>query len=62
MDGYNANNQVVKRVEVNGVQKIGKAYVLKEMLVSTLLPGRDISSSRTWVKISGGQEGAGETK
>jgi hypothetical protein len=50
--------KVAKRVEVNGVKKIGRAYVLEEMVVSTLKPGTDISRSRTWVDIHDGKEGA----
>jgi hypothetical protein len=58
VDAYNAKNQVVKRVEVNGVQQIGKAYVIKEMQVSTLIPGRDISDSRTYIEIRTGKAGS----
>ncbi len=57
VDAYNQKDQVIKRVEVNGVQKIGKAYMIKEMQISTLIPGRELSSSRTYVEIKTGQEG-----
>jgi Outer membrane lipoprotein-sorting protein len=58
IDGCNAKGDVTKRVEVNGVKKIGKAFVLEEMVISTLKPGSDVSSSRTWVDIRDGEEGA----
>jgi hypothetical protein len=58
VDAYNKKDQVIKRVEVNGVQKIGQAYVIKEMQISTLIPGRELSSSRTYVEIRTGQAGA----
>lgn len=59
VDAYNKDNQVVKRVEVNGVQQIKNAYVIKEMQISTLIPGRDISASRTYVEIRTGEPGSG---
>lgn len=57
VDAYNKQNQVVKRVEVNSVQQIGKAYCIKEMMISNLIPGRDISKTQTWVEIRTGKEG-----
>ncbi len=57
IDAYNSKNQVVKRVEINGVQKIGNAYVIKEMQLSSIIPGRDLSSSRTYVEIRTGEPG-----
>lgn len=57
VDAYNAKGDVVKRVEVNGIQKIGVAYVIQEMQVSTMIPGRDLSSSRTWIDIRKGEPG-----
>ena len=59
VDGYNAKGQVIKRVEVNGVTQIGNAYVIKEMAVSTMLPDRDISASRTFIEIRDGAPGSG---
>ena len=59
VDGYNDKGQVIKRVEVNGVQKIGSAYVIKEMQISTLVPGRELSSSRTYIEVRTGQPGSG---
>lgn len=58
VDAYNKDNQVVKRVEVNSVQQIGRAYAIKEMMISNLIPGRDISKTQTWVQIDGGKEGS----
>lgn len=58
VDAYNKQNQVVKRVEVNSVQQIGRAYAIKEMMISNLIPGRDISKTQTWVQIDTGKEGS----
>ncbi len=57
VDAFNAKGDVVKRVEINGIQKIGAAYVIQEMQVSTMIPGRDLSSSRTWIDIRKGEPG-----
>jgi hypothetical protein len=54
VDAFNANNEVIKRVEINGVQKIGAAYVLKEMQISNMIPGRELSKSRTYIEIRKG--------
>lgn len=59
IDAYNAKDQVIKRLEINGVAEIGPAVVLKEMQISTLIPGRDISSSRTYVEVRDGRPGSG---
>ena len=59
VDGYNGQGQAVKRVEVNGVQRIGDAYVIKEMQISTLIPGTDVSSSRTYIDVNSGAPGSG---
>jgi hypothetical protein len=59
VDGYNSQGQAIKRVEVNGVQKIGSAYVIKEMQISSLVPGRELSSSRTYIEVRTGQPGSG---
>jgi hypothetical protein len=59
VDAYNTENQIIKRVEVNGVQKVGKCYVIKEMMVSTMIPGRDISKSRTYLEIREAKPGSG---
>lgn len=58
VDAYNKDNQVVKRVDVNSVMQIGKAYTIKEMIISNLIPGRDISKTQTWVDINTGKEGS----
>ncbi len=50
-DAYNADNQVVKRLEVNGVMRLGDAVTIKELQISTLIPGRDLSASRTYIEI-----------
>ncbi len=58
VDAYNTRGEVVRRVEVNGVQKIGEAYVIKEMQVSSMIPGRELSRSRTYVEIREGKPGS----
>ncbi|MBX7156851.1 MAG: outer membrane lipoprotein-sorting protein [Verrucomicrobiae bacterium] len=50
-DFYNQNNQIAKRIEVNGVQKIGNVWVLKELQISTRFLDRDLSRSRTYLEI-----------
>jgi len=59
VDAYNENGQVVKRVEVNGVMKVGEVYTIKEMQISTVIPGRDLSSSRTYIEIQKARPGSG---
>lgn len=59
VDAYDAKGDVVKRVEVNGVQQIGDAYAIKEMVVATMLPGRDLSASRTFIEVRSGAPGSG---
>lgn len=53
-DGYNAAGELVKRLEVNGVQRIGEAYVIKEMQISSFDPKKE-SSSRTLINIRRGE-------
>ncbi len=55
-DAFNTAGQVIKRVEVNGVMQIGDAWALKEMQIATLIPGRDLSASKTILEILEGQE------
>jgi hypothetical protein len=62
IDGLNAKEQTVKRVEVQDVMQIGKYTVFKEMKVSHMDPDRnDIAQSTTFIDISDGQEGSGLT-
>ncbi|MDL5056943.1 outer membrane lipoprotein-sorting protein [Geitlerinema calcuttense] len=51
VDAKDKNGQTIKRVEVNGVQRVGDAWVVKEMQVSTFHPGRTSSKSRTYLEI-----------
>ncbi|HSI84940.1 MAG: outer membrane lipoprotein-sorting protein [Candidatus Methylacidiphilales bacterium] len=51
-DAMNSKGEIIRRVEINGVSYIDKTPVMKEMLISTLIPGRDLSSSRSWIKVS----------
>ena len=50
-DAYNAKGEVTKRVEVNGVMQVEGAYTIKEMMMSTIMPGRNLSESRTYIEI-----------
>jgi len=60
VDGLNAKEQTVKRVEVQDVMQIGKFNVFKEMKVATMVPDRnDIASSTTFIDIHDGHEGSG---
>lgn len=59
VDAYNENGQVIKRVEVNGVMKVGEVYTIKEMQISSVIPGRDLSSSRTYIEIQKASPGSG---
>ncbi len=51
VDAQDQDGKTIKRVEVNGVQKVGNAWVIKEMQVSTFHPGRTSSKSRTYLEI-----------
>ncbi|MEM6821229.1 MAG: outer membrane lipoprotein-sorting protein [Verrucomicrobiota bacterium] len=51
VDAFNAKDQVVKRVEVNGVMQVGESYVIKEMMIASLIPGRELSKSRSYIQI-----------
>ena len=53
-DAYNGAGALVKRLEVNGVQRIGDAYVIKEMQVSSFDPKKE-GSSRTFINIRRGE-------
>jgi len=60
IDGLNAKEQTVKRVEVQDVMRIGKYTVFKEMKVSQMDPERnDIARSTTFIDIQDGKEGSG---
>lgn len=56
-DGYNKDDQVIKRVEVNGVAQIDDAWTIKQMMISTMIPGRELSKSRTYIDIRDGAAG-----
>ncbi|MDZ4814874.1 MAG: outer membrane lipoprotein-sorting protein [Verrucomicrobiota bacterium] len=50
-DAMDANNKIIKRVQVNGVMKVQNAWVIREMQISTFSPGRTTSKSRTYLEI-----------
>lgn len=63
IDGLNAKEQTIKRVEVQNVMQIGKYTVFKEMKVSNMAPDKDdIANSTTYIDIQDGQEGSGLTQ
>ncbi len=53
-EAYNENGHIVKRFDVNGVQRFGDFWTIKELRVATMIPGRNISSSRTFIEIARG--------
>lgn len=64
IDGLNAKEQTVKRVEVQDVMTVaGKYSVFKEMKVANMQPDKDdIAKSTTYIDIDDGKEGSGLTQ
>jgi len=63
IDGLNAKEQTVKRVEVQDVMQIGKYSVFKVMKVANMAPDKDdIARSTTLIQIDDGKEGSGLTQ
>lgn len=58
-DAYNKLGQAIKRVQINGVMKVGDGYVMKELEVKTLRPGTDLSISRSFIEIRNAKSGSG---
>ncbi len=58
-DAYNSKGEAIKRVQVNGVMKVGDGYVMKEMVMKTLRPGTDVSISRSFIEIRSAEAGSG---
>jgi hypothetical protein len=58
-DAFNSKGQAIKRVQVNGVMKVGEGYVMKEMVMKTLRPGTDVSISRSFIEIRSAHVGSG---
>lgn len=58
-DAYNSKGEAIKRVEVNGVMKVGDGYVMKEMVMKTLRPGTDVSITRSFIEIRSAEAGSG---
>ena len=57
-DAYAPGGDVVKRVEALGVTKVEDAYTLKEMKMSTMMPGRNLIESSTFIEIGKTQKDA----
>jgi hypothetical protein len=51
MEGYDQQNQLVKRFEVVSAQKIDGRWFLKQMRVEEMQPGTDKVRSRTYLEI-----------
>jgi hypothetical protein len=51
MEGYNQQNQLVKRFEVVSAQKIDGRWFLKQMRIEEMQPGTDKVRSRTYLEI-----------
>ena len=66
IDGLNAKEQTIKRVEVQDVMEVGnvhKYYVFKVMKVANMEPDKDdIAKSTTLIQIDDGKEGSGLTQ
>jgi len=65
IDGLNAKEQTVKRVEVQDVMTIANTVVFKEMKISTMQPDKnDIARSTTFIDIQqdGSKQGSGLTQ
>jgi hypothetical protein len=50
-DLFNDRNQCIKRLEVNAVQQIENTWILREFQVSTMMPDRNLSRSRTYLNL-----------
>ena len=65
IDGLNAKEQTVKRVEVQDVMVVGDVHkysVFKEMKVANMEPDKDdIAKSTTYIDVQDGKEGSGLT-
>lgn len=53
-EAYDTEGRVVKRFDVNGVQRFGDFWTVKELRVASMIPGRNLSRSRTFIEISRG--------
>jgi hypothetical protein len=51
MEGYDQQNQLVKRFEVVSAQKIDGRWLLKQMRIEEMQPGTDKVRSRTYLEI-----------
>jgi hypothetical protein len=56
VDCLDTHGDVVKRWEINDVSETQSGYTLKELMVNTMIPGRDISASQTFIDISSSEK------
>jgi len=54
-EAYNAQGDVIRRFDVNGVQRFGDFWTIKELRIAEMIPKRNISRSRTFIEINGGR-------
>ncbi len=55
-EAYNSDGEVVRRLDVNGVQRIGDFWTIKEMCIAEMIPKRNLSRSRTFIEINSGKQ------
>ncbi|MEM9400214.1 MAG: outer membrane lipoprotein-sorting protein [Verrucomicrobiota bacterium] len=59
VDAFNAKDQVVKKVEILGVMEVNGYFMPKELRIATMIPGRNLSRSRTLIQVRKAQAGSG---
>jgi hypothetical protein len=53
-EAYNTQGDVVRRFDVNGVQRFGDFWTIKELRIAEMIPKRNLSRSRTFIEINSG--------
>jgi len=56
VDCSDPHGDVVKRWEINDVSETQTGYTLKELMVNTMIPGRNLSASQTFIDISSSEK------
>ena len=54
-EAYNSHGEVIRRFDVNGVQRFGDFWTIKELRIAEMIPKRNISRSRTFIEINSGK-------
>lgn len=56
-DAYDGDGNVVKRLEVNDVmQSADGTYTLKELMINSMIPGRNLSASQTFIDVDSAEK------